>query len=322
MYKKISKRFIVAVMSVVTAAMAMADVKPAGLFVDNMVIQRETQAPVWGWAGAGEKVTVTGSWGESATTTADQNGKWSVKLQTPAAGGPYTITFKGKNRVELKNVLSGDVWLCSGQSNMQWPVSKAANSDEEAAQANHPQIRHFMVARTPALDRADDCGGEWTVCSPKTVKEFSAVAYFTGRELQKSLDVPVGLITSAWGGTCVEAWTPWSVQADDRFAQARKAPLYEKAKGYSPEKAQADFELKLEKWEQKAAVARAKKKRVPRKPSLKGDPRVDQNYPGRKECKGDGRCRALPSGLGPYGSQLARGMGPGFSVLFCSVAQL
>ncbi len=111
-HKMMSKLFIV-LASLATTSIAMADIKPAQLFTDNMVIQRETQAPVWGWGEAGEKVTVTGSWGESATTTADEAGKWKVKLQTPTAGGPYTITFKGNNTVQLKNVLSGEVWLCS-----------------------------------------------------------------------------------------------------------------------------------------------------------------------------------------------------------------
>ncbi|VGO18388.1 sialate O-acetylesterase [Pontiella sulfatireligans] len=275
----ISKRFVVATVSVVTAAMAMADVKPAGLFVDNMVIQRETQAPVWGWADAGEKVTVTGSWGGAASTTADKAGKWSVKLQTPSAGGPHTITLKGKNTVELKNVLSGDVWLCSGQSNMQVPVRSTASPGEDIAGAEYPHIRHFMVARNPVLEKADDCGGEWTVCSPNTVKSFSATAYFTGRELHKNLDVPIGLLTTCWGGTGIEAWTPWAEQADDPFALVRKAELDEKAKEYSPEKAQARYEQLLARWEKKVAAAKGKKGRAPRKPSLKGDPRLDQNYP-------------------------------------------
>jgi sialate O-acetylesterase len=276
----ISKRFIVAVAGVATAAMAMADVKPAGLFVDNMVIQRETRAPVWGWGDAGEKVTVTGSWGNEATATVDETGTWSVKLQTPAAGGPYTITLKGNNTVELKNVLSGDVWLCSGQSNMQWPVSKSKDPAEDIADANYPQIRSFVVERNPSLEEADDCGGEWTVCSPETVKDFSATAYFTGRELHKTLDVPIGLLTTCWGGTCVETWTPWAEQADDPFAQARRAEQDEKAEGYSPEKAKANYENQLAKWEKKAAEAKEKKARVPRKPSIKGDPRLNQNYPG------------------------------------------
>jgi len=259
---------------------SMADVRPAGLFTNNMVIQRETQAPVWGWADAGEKVTVTGSWGGSATTTADQAGKWKVTLQTPTAGGPYTITFKGNNTVQLKNVLSGEVWLCSGQSNMQWPVSKADNPSEEAANANYPQIRHFWVERNAVLEETDDCKRDWKVCSPDTVSDFSATAYFTGRELHKHLNVPVGLLTTAWGGTCVEAWTPFAEQADDPFALKRKAAMDEKAKDYSPEKARARYDQQLKNWKKKFAQAKAQKKRAPRHPRLQGDPRLNPNYPG------------------------------------------
>lgn len=263
-----------------------AEVKPAGLFTDNMVIQRETQAPVWGWADAGEGVTVSGSWGESATATADESGAWQLKLQTPAAGGPHTLTFKGTNTIELKNVLSGDVWLCSGQSNMQWPVSKALNPAEEAKNANYPQIRHFMVGRKPAKDVAADCTGPWTVCSPETVKDFSATAYFTGRALHKELNVPIGLLTSAWGGTCVEAWTPLADQVDDAFTKQRQAPLDKKAATYSPEKAQARYQEQMKAWNAKAGQAKAaekkgnKKKRRARAPRLQTDPRLDQNYPG------------------------------------------
>jgi sialate O-acetylesterase len=262
------------------ASIALADIKPAGLFTDNMVIQRETKAPVWGWGDAGEKVTVSGSWGKSARTTVDDTGKWTVKLQTPAAGGPYTLTLKGDNTVELKNILSGDVWLCSGQSNMQWPVSKALNPAEEAAAADYPQIRSFMVGRVPMTKEAADCQGAWTVCSPETVSDFSATAYFTGRELHKNLDVPIGLLTSCWGGTCVEAWTPLADQSEDAFALQRKAALDTRAETYTPEQAKVRFEQQMKSWEQKSAEAKARKKRAPRRPKLQTDPLLNHNYPG------------------------------------------
>ncbi|MHC5118799.1 MAG: sialate O-acetylesterase [Planctomycetota bacterium] len=268
------------VVSVAAASIARAEIRPAQLFTDNMVIQRQTQAPLWGWGDAGEEVTVTGSWGKSATTTTDKTGKWKLKLPTPAAGGPYAITFKGNNTVQLKNVLSGDVWFCSGQSNMQWPVSEANNAADEAAAANCPQIRHFWVDRNPASEEAVDCKGQWQVCSPDTVKGFSAVAYFTGRELHKELNVPIGLLTSAWGGTCVEAWTPFAEQADDPFVLKRKAALDEKAKAYSPEKAQARYDEHMKKWKDKVAAAKAANKRIPRQPKLQTDPCLNQNYPG------------------------------------------
>jgi sialate O-acetylesterase len=280
---KLTKSIVVCFITVASIAAVKADVKPARLFMDHMVIQRETQAPVWGWADAGEQVTVTGSWGESATVVAGEDGTWMVKLQTPLAGGPHTITIKGKNSIELKDVLSGDVWLCAGQSNMQMRVSATADSAKDIAAANFPKIRNFSVARNPLMKQADDCGGEWVVCSPAVVKGFSAVGYFTGRELHQKMDVPIGLLSTYWGGTCIEAWTPWQAQADDSFAQTRKAVVDQAAKEYTPEKAQAKYEMKLAKWERKFGEAnqkKGKKKRVPRKPELEGDPRLNQNYPG------------------------------------------
>jgi sialate O-acetylesterase len=122
----IKPRVLIALMAIAMPLAGVADVRPAGLFTDGMIVQRETQAPVWGRADAGEKVSVTGSWGQSETTTADEAGKWMVKLQTPSAGGPYTLTIQGDNTVEIKNVLSGEVWFCSGQSNMGFVLAQMA----------------------------------------------------------------------------------------------------------------------------------------------------------------------------------------------------
>lgn len=259
---------------------AKAEIKPAALFTDNMVIQRDTKAPVWGWAEPGESVSVTGSWGSSATATADPSGKWRVDLETPPAGGPHTITLEGKNKVVVENVLSGDVWLCSGQSNMEWPVAKGLNPDEEARNADHPRIRHFRVQKNASKEPADDCTGQWVVCAPDAVKDFSATAYFTGRELEKNLDVPIGLLVSSWGGTCVEAWTDGAEQTDDPLAAKRKAEVDAKAGKYSPETAAAAHERKLKLWEEQVAAAKAANKRPPRQPLPPRDPRSSQKYPG------------------------------------------
>ena len=258
---------------------SMADIKPASLFMDNMVIQRETKAPIWGKADPGEKVKVSASWGESVQTEADKNGTWLVKLKTPKAGGPYKIQLKGKNNIEFNNVLSGDVWICAGQSNMQVRVSSTTNSKPAIAKANHPNIRTFVIDRNPTNQKVNDCGGEWKVCTPQSIKNFSAVGYFTGRELHKELNVPVGLIGSYWGGTYIESWTPWEVQKDDPIALSRKTPLDKKAESYTAESAKANYEKQLERWEQKVAKAKQTKKRAPRKPSLSEDPRLNSNYP-------------------------------------------
>jgi len=202
-----------------------------------------------------------------------------VKLKTPKAGGPYKIQLQGKNNIEFNNVLSGDVWICAGQSNMQVRVSSTTNSKPAIAKANHPNIRTFVIDRNPTNQKVNDCGGEWKVCTPQSIKNFSAVGYFTGSELHKELNVPVGLIGSYWGGTYIESWTPWEVQKDDPIALSRKTPLDKKAESYTAVSAQANYEKQLERWEQKVAKAKQTKKRAPRKPTLAQDPKLNQNYP-------------------------------------------
>jgi len=185
-----------------------ADVKLPEIFNNNMVIQRDTNAPVWGWGKPGEKVKVSGSWGKSAETTTAQDGKWTVKLATPSAGGPFTITVQGNNKIELKNVLSGEVWLCSGQSNMEMRIASSNNAKKEIANANFPNIRLFHVRKAWKTTPQTKLIANWKTCTPKNIPSFSAVGYFFGRELNTTLKVPVGLINSSWGGTRIEPWTP------------------------------------------------------------------------------------------------------------------
>ena len=193
---------------VFSASVAMADVKLPEIFGNEMVIQRETDAPVWGWAEPGEKVTVTGSWGKSAETVTPKDGKWMVKLATPKAGGPFSITVQGKNKIELKDVLAGEVWICSGQSNMEWPVVRANDAQKEIAEAKYPKIRLFHVQKASKTTPQTSLKAQWKTCTPENIPAFSAVGYFFGRELNKELKVPVGLINSSWGGTRIEPWTP------------------------------------------------------------------------------------------------------------------
>ena len=215
---------------------AWADVVPCSLFADHMVIQRDTQAPVWGSADAGEEVSVTGSWGDTVTTTADTSGKWMVKLKTPAAGGPHTLTIKGNNTVEIKDVLSGEVWFCSGQSNMEWEMHKLAKvsakrtTPEHVPTANYVKkemetasdqlLRQFTVARSKSPQKPlTTLTGSWLDSSPQNNPGFSGTAYFFGRELRKELNVPIGLIKCAWGGTRIEPWMPAEAfQADKEMA--------------------------------------------------------------------------------------------------------
>lgn len=194
---------------------ASANVSLSSVFTDNMVLQQQSDVPLWGKASAGEKVSVTTSWNnQNYETTAGTDGKWTVKVKTPEAGfTAYEITVKGKNTIRLKNILIGEVWVCSGQSNMEMPLAgwgKVLNYEQEIAQANYPDIRLFRVANTCATQPQDEAkleGSGWVECSPATIPEFSSVAYFFARDLLKNRKFPVGLIDTNWGGTVAEAWT-------------------------------------------------------------------------------------------------------------------
>lgn len=179
-------------------------------FGDNMVLQRDKPAVFWGWARPGEKVRVELS-GRTAVAEAGADGKWITRVEPPAAGGPYEVTIVGSKTVTLKNVLVGDVWLCSGQSNMEFGLPRVKNGAEEVRRADHPQIRLFHTKQRPAYSAKSEPIGEWKVCSPTTVAEggagFSAVAYFFAEKLQSELNVPIGLIESAVGGSPAESWT-------------------------------------------------------------------------------------------------------------------
>jgi len=172
-----------------------------------MVLQRETVVPVWGWDDPGQRVTVRASWsGEAVLASAGASGRWQVELTTTAAPGPQTLTIEGSSRVQISDVLLGEVWIASGQSNMEWPLGGSDGGAEAVAAADHQQIRVFDVARAMARVPLADCTGQWQVVSPETIGAFSAVAYHFGRELHTRLEVPVGLIGSNWGGTVVESW--------------------------------------------------------------------------------------------------------------------
>lgn len=185
---------------------ARADVQPHPLFCENLVLQQGTAVPVWGTADPGEKVSVRCQ-GQEVSVVADKDGQWLVRLQDLKPGGPYELTITGKNSIRLENVLVGEVWLCSGQSNMEWSVKASADADKNIAASANDRIRLFTVPRTKAETPQTHLKGNWSVCGPATVAGFSAVGYYFGRDLQKALNVPVGLIHSSWGGTAAELWT-------------------------------------------------------------------------------------------------------------------
>ena len=191
------------------ASTLFAQLELPALFSDNMVLQQQFEAPFWGWANTGEIVIAKGSWNNTAIEVeTNTNGKWSLKLPTPKAGGPYIVTI---NEDTLHNVMIGEVWICSGQSNMQWALDKSMNGQEEIPSANYPNIRLFYVSRDNADEPSKDCYGKWEMCTPESAKTFSAVAYYFGKELNGELNVPVGLIHTSWGGSTAQAWTNYQV---------------------------------------------------------------------------------------------------------------
>jgi len=189
------------------ASWAGADVTLPSVLSSRMVLQRGKPIPVWGMADAGEAVTVTvGKAVQKAT--ADAKGRWRVDLPAMEAGGPLVMTVAGKNTLRLTDILVGEVWVCSGQSNMEWSLNRATNAKQEIAEAKYPRIRMFQVPKRPSGQPQFTVPASWQACAPNTAQGFSAVGYFFGRKLHKDLKVPVGLINTSWGGTRIEPWTP------------------------------------------------------------------------------------------------------------------
>lgn len=246
------------------AAPASADVRLPAVFGDHMVLQQKQADKVWGRAEPGEEVAVSIA-GQTRSATADGQGKWSVTLDPLPAGGPHELTVKGKNTVTFHDVLVGEVWVCSGQSNMQWDVAAANDADLEALTANHPKIRLLSVPSVGTQEPKDDFKGEWQVCSPDTVKRFSAVGYFFGRQLHQTLRVPVGLIDDSWGGSACEAW----IRRDLLEKDERYKPLidrWEKIEKNLPE-AMAKYEQAMTRHRERAARAKEAGEQPPRAPT-------------------------------------------------------
>jgi sialate O-acetylesterase len=198
---------VVVVLELLAASTAVAEVRLPHVIGDHMVLQRNVVLNIWGWGNKGERVTV--ELGDSKVITrANSAGEWKVALPAMKAGGPHTMTVKGKNTLTIKDILVGEVWIGSGQSNMQWNVAGSANAGAEIAVAKYPKIRLFLVPNVLSGIPNRDVNADWKECSPASVPPFSAVLYYFGRHLHKELDVPVGLIASAWGGSLIEPWTP------------------------------------------------------------------------------------------------------------------
>jgi len=257
---------------------AAADVRMPAIFSDHVVLQRNQADPVWGWADAGEDVTVVLG-DEKKTTKADAQGRWRVTLDPMPAGGPHQIVVEGKNRIAVQDVLFGEVWLCSGQSNMQFALNSGKDADLEKMTAKYPNIRLITVPRVGTQEPREDFKGQWQLCSPETVGGFSAVGYLFGRQLYQTLDVPIGLINNSWGGSSCEAWIRRDLLEKDPIYQPLLERWAQTEKTFDPEKAQANYQKQLDAWKEKAKIARQAGKPVPRRPRAPGNPLVGQHRP-------------------------------------------
>ena len=229
------------------AGSAYADVSVPSIIGENMVLQAGMKVRIWGKASPGEKVTVSFD-AKSARATADKQGHWETFIGPLKSGGPFVLTIKGANTLTFKNVLVGEVWVCSGQSNMEWPLINAKGGAQEVAQANYPEIRLFTVQKNTASSPLDDVKGHWVVTTADQVSQFSAVGYFFGRELFQRLKVPIGLIHTSWGGTPAESWTSYAALSSNPELK----PIinrYEESLKSLPER-QADYERLMSQWEQ------------------------------------------------------------------------
>lgn len=257
-----------------SASPLQADVKLPAVISDHMVVQQDVAAPIWGWGDKDEEVTVSIA-GQSKSAKVGADGKWMIKLDKLPSGGPHELIVKGKNTITVADVLVGEVWLGSGQSNMAMWVNRSKDFEVEQAAAKLPNIRMFRESSSPATEPQEGGNGKWEVCSPETVGGFSATAYFFGRELHKSLKVPVGLINSSVGGTPIEAWTSMTAQKDLAELQPLFARWDKDAETYDPDKAKAAYEKQYAAWRK----ARGEGKQSPRPPQQPVNPRKSSHHP-------------------------------------------
>ena len=253
-------------LALLVSASAHAALELPALFSDHAVLQQGQIIPVWGWSDAGAEVNVSIA-GQSVKAKADAQGKWRADLPKLEAKGPQTlIVTSGSETKTIQDVLVGEVWLGSGQSNMAMTVSRSMDYEKEQAGAKLPEIRMFVEKSSANQEAQDRCQGAWVVCAPETVGGFSATAYFFGKEIHRELSVPVGLINSSVGGTPIESW----ISPEAQKASAELKPLFELTRktdtAFDAVKAKADYAKQLAKWKETAKKAKAEGKRVPRAP--------------------------------------------------------
>ena len=249
-----------------------ADVKLPQLISDGMVLQRGRPVNIWGTADASESVSVSFQ-NQTATAVAGSDGRWTISLGPLQSGGPYTLVVAGKNTIKVRDVLVGEVWVCAGQSNMEVGVKTSLNSAQEIAEADYPHIRLFTVEKAVAGKPQREAAGRWVPVRPQTVGDFSAVGYFFGRALHKILNVPIGLINNAWGGTTAETWTSHqTLESDPEFRSILEREKDWLATGPT---ALADYEQQLNQWKRAADQADSEGIPLPPPPRFPREPRGD-----------------------------------------------
>lgn len=224
----------------------LGDVKLPDVLASSMVLQQNQKVPIWGTADVGETVIISFQ-KQKFTTIADQKGKWRIDLKPlKATSKPENLIIQATNKIELKDILIGEVWLVSGQSNMQWTLYQSNNGESEVAKANHPNIRLFNVSREVAFKKKQGKLGEWKDCNPTTVKEFSGAGYYFGVELQKTLNVPIGLINTSYGGSQAEAWTPveYLKANPDLVATVERTKIWDEERP----RVKVEYAAAIEKW--------------------------------------------------------------------------
>lgn len=260
----------------VLSSLVSANIKLPHIITGEMVLQRDKPIPIWGWAEPGEQVAVKFA-GHQVKTQADAKGDWILTLPATKAGGPYKMTVSGSNTIELSDILIGEVWVCSGQSNMAMQVKEAKNAEEEIAAANYDKIRFFRIDTNLSIKPLSDVNAQWRSCTPDHAWWCSAVGYFFAREIYRELDVPVGLIVTAWGGTRIESWTPLA-----GFEQVPKLRHIGKRLTDIPTKRSRDIEQvipKVESWLAEAKKALARNDLVPEPPAWPDHPLNNNSAP-------------------------------------------
>jgi sialate O-acetylesterase len=273
-------RWMYAVLSVALMSLSFpvhAVVMLNSLLSDGAVLQQGREIPVWGTAKDGEKITVRFLGQEVSTVSRD--GRWMVRLSPAKAGGPHTMIISGENRITIRGLLIGEVWLCSGQSNMAFKLHRVENPEETINSAADPWLRFFHVPRRAADDPGTDVGGNWGESTPQSASNFSAVAYFFGRDLRRSLDVPIGLIDASVGGTPAEAWTPHATLESSPELRTILEKHSEAVRAFEPEKASGKLKQARVRHQEAVQKAKADGKTPPRTPPALADPSVSAKRP-------------------------------------------